>query len=102
MNCPWVQTTEPGIEVMAMPWSNYVARILRFKAAGVLLPLHKHDADLNHGTVCIKGRVELAREGEPPVILECGEAADIADNQMHSILALTDDARVIQIIKNRT
>jgi quercetin dioxygenase-like cupin family protein len=74
--------------------------VFTFEFAGDVLPMHRHtEADV-HVTIVARGRLKI----HGPVIgsTEYGEGAvlDWSAGVDHEFVALTDNARVVNIIKN--
>lgn len=74
--------------------------VFTFEKTGDVLPMHRHtDADV-HITIVARGRFKI--HGPDIGSTEYGEGAvlDWASGIDHEFIALTDNARVVNIIKN--
>jgi quercetin dioxygenase-like cupin family protein len=70
--------------------------IYDFEFKGDVLPEHKHPKGQTHITICAKGEVEVITP-EWKKILKEGNIIEFHPNQYHSIVAVTDDCRIVNI-----
>lgn len=70
--------------------------IYDFEFKGDTLPEHKHTKDMTHITICAKGKVEVITPEWTKVLKE-GNIIEFYPQQLHAIVALTDDCRVVNI-----
>jgi len=72
------------------------AVIYDFECKGDVLPDHKHPKEQTHITICVRGEVTV-KTPEWSKTLKEGNIIEFYPNQMHSIIALTDNCRIINI-----
>ena len=70
--------------------------IYDFEFKGDILPDHKHDKDATHITICAKGEVEVITPEWSKTLKE-GNIIEFYPHQLHSIVALTDDCRIVNV-----
>jgi quercetin dioxygenase-like cupin family protein len=70
-----------------------------FEKAGDILPKHNHTEETAHITIVARGRLK-AYSHDWEVILETGQCADFPAGQPHEFLALEDNTRIYNILKN--
>jgi quercetin dioxygenase-like cupin family protein len=70
--------------------------IYDFEFKGDTLPEHRHERGQTHITICAKGEVEVITPEWTKTIKE-GNIIEFYPYQMHSIVALTDDCRIVNI-----
>lgn len=70
--------------------------IYDFEFKGDTLPEHKHERGHTHITICAKGEVEVKTPEWTKIIKE-GNIIEFYPHQIHSIVALTDDCRIVNI-----
>ena len=79
-----------------LEFDNLRITMYDFEFAGDLLPSHRHVNDDQHITVCVRGEVEIETPEWIKTLKE-GNIIRFQKNQWHSIKALTDNARVLNI-----
>lgn len=70
--------------------------IFDFEFKGDTLEEHKHERGQTHITICAKGEVEVITPEWKKTIKE-GNIIQFYPHQMHKIIALTDDCRIVNI-----
>lgn len=70
--------------------------IYDFEFKGDKLAEHKHQKGETHITICAKGEVEVITPEWTKTLKE-GNIIEFYPHQMHSIVALTDDCRIVNI-----
>jgi quercetin dioxygenase-like cupin family protein len=70
-----------------------------FESAGDILPKHVHTADNTHITIVARGKVK-AYSHDWEQTAEAGQLIDFQPNQPHEIMALEDNTRIFNIVKN--
>jgi quercetin dioxygenase-like cupin family protein len=70
-----------------------------FESAGDILAKHVHTADNVHITIVARGKVK-AYSHDWEQIAEAGQLIDFQPNQPHEIMALEDNTRIFNIVKN--
>lgn len=73
--------------------------VLDFEYIGDELPIHVHRFNDSHITICVKGSVKVITD-EWTKVLQPGNIIEFFKMQAHSIIALEDDSRVINIPKH--
>lgn len=73
--------------------------IYDFEKAGDLLEKHNHDETNVHITIVAKGSIK-AYSHDWEVVVPAGKIIDFPPNQPHEFMALEDDTRVVNILKN--
>jgi quercetin dioxygenase-like cupin family protein len=73
--------------------------IYDFEKTGDVLPKHNHDEDTVHVTIVARGKLK-AYSHDWETIVEAGSIIDFVPGQPHELVALEDDTRIINIIKN--
>jgi quercetin dioxygenase-like cupin family protein len=70
-----------------------------FEKAGDILPKHSHTASNVHITIVAKGKVKAySHDWEMEAV--AGQLLDFRPEEPHEIMALEDDTRIFNIIKN--
>ena len=70
-----------------------------FESAGDILPKHVHTAENVHITIVARGKVK-AYSHDWEQIAQAGQLIDFQPNQPHEIMALEDNTRIFNIVKN--
>jgi len=70
-----------------------------FESAGDILPKHVHTAENVHITIVARGKIK-AYSHDWEQIAEAGQLIDFQPNQPHEIMALEDNTRIFNIVKN--
>jgi len=70
-----------------------------FESAGDILAKHVHTADNVHITIVARGKVK-AYSHDWEQIAQAGQLIDFQPNQPHEIMALEDNTRIFNIVKN--
>lgn len=70
-----------------------------FELAGDILAKHVHTVDNVHITIVARGKVK-AYSHDWEQIAEAGQLIDFQPNQPHEIMALEDNTRIFNIVKN--
>jgi len=70
-----------------------------FESAGDILPKHVHTAENVHIMIVARGKVKTySHDWEQ--ISQAGQLIDFQPNQPHEIMALEDNTRIFNIVKN--
>jgi quercetin dioxygenase-like cupin family protein len=70
-----------------------------FEKAGDILPKHNHDENTAHITIVARGKFRVySHDWEMEAI--AGQLLDFPANQPHEFVALEDNSRIFNIIKN--
>jgi len=73
--------------------------IYDFEKSGDVLPKHNHDEATVHVTIVARGRVKAySHDWEKEAV--AGQILDFRANEPHELMALEDNTRVINILKN--
>lgn len=70
-----------------------------FESAGDILPKHVHTSDNVHITIVARGKVK-AYSHDWEQTAQAGQLIDFQPNQPHEIMALEDNTRIFNIVKN--
>jgi len=70
-----------------------------FESAGDILPKHVHTAENVHITIVARGKIK-AYSHDWEQIAQAGQLIDFQPNQPHEIMALEDNTRIFNIVKN--
>lgn len=73
--------------------------VLDFEYINDDLPTHVHRSNDSHITICVKGSVKVVTD-EWTKVLQAGNIIEFFEMQAHSITALEDASRVINIPKH--
>jgi quercetin dioxygenase-like cupin family protein len=73
--------------------------IYDFSKAGDILPKHIHDNKTVHITIVCRGKIKTYSH-DWEIEASAGAVVDFEPNQPHEIMALEDNTRVINIVKN--
>jgi quercetin dioxygenase-like cupin family protein len=73
--------------------------IINFEKAGDILPKHVHDETNVHITIVCRGRLK-SYSHDWEITTEAGGVIDFKPNEPHELMALEDNTRIINIIKN--
>lgn len=68
-----------------------------FEFKGDSLPEHSHEAGLAHITICAKGEIAVITPEWTKTLKE-GNIIEFYPKQVHSIVALVDDCRIVNIV----
>lgn len=74
-------------------------RIYDFEKAGDILPKHVHDETNVHITIVCTGKIK-AYSHDWEIEAEPGKIIDFRVGEPHEIMALEDNTRIVNIIKN--
>jgi quercetin dioxygenase-like cupin family protein len=88
-----------SLQIRPLATGRLIGSVYTFEKTGDVLPMHRHgDADV-HITIVARGRFKI--HGPEIGDAEYGEGAvlDWSPNVDHEFIALTDNARVVNIIK---
>lgn len=77
---------------------NLTGTIYDFEVTGDVLPMHTHDETNAHITVVARGSVKASGEGWEKVF-KSGAVIDFPANQPHEFVALEDNTRIVNIVK---
>jgi quercetin dioxygenase-like cupin family protein len=80
-------------------FGNIRGVVYDFENAGDILPKHNHDEGTAHITIVARGRIK-AYSHDWETEFECGKLIDFPPEQPHEIMALEDNTRIINIVKN--
>ena len=70
-----------------------------FEKAGDILPKHNHDENTAHITIVARGKIKVySHDWELEAI--AGQVLDFPAGQPHEFMALEDNTRIFNIIKN--
>lgn len=72
------------------------AVIYDFEFKGDCLPEHRHQKGMTHITICAKGTVEVTTPEWTKTLAE-GNIIEFYPQQLHSVTALTDNCRIVNI-----
>lgn len=70
-----------------------------FELAGDILPKHVHTVENVHITIVARGKVK-AYSHDWEQTAQAGQLIDFQPNQPHEIMALEDNTRIFNIVKN--
>ena len=70
-----------------------------FELAGDILPKHVHTVENVHITIVARGKVK-AYSHDWEQVAQAGQLIDFQPNQPHEIMALEDNTRIFNIVKN--
>lgn len=70
-----------------------------FQYIGDVLPMHDHDDQTVHITVVARGSIKAHGDGWE-VQAKSGQILDFKPGQQHEFVALEDNTRIINIVKN--
>ena len=70
-----------------------------FESAGDILAKHVHTVDNVHITIVARGKVK-AYSHDWEQVAEAGQLINFEPNQPHEIMALEDNTRIFNIVKN--
>ena len=73
--------------------------IYDFPNVGDILPRHTHTVDNAHITIVAKGKIRVTA-GDWTQDVECGKVLDLPANQEHEFIAVENDSRIVNIVKN--
>jgi len=73
--------------------------IYDFEKSGDILAKHNHDETNVHITIVAKGKIK-AYSHDWEMEAECGKVLDFRPNEPHEIMALEDNTRIVNIVKN--
>ena len=79
--------------------NNLSGGIYNFEKIGDVVPMHTHEAGRSHITVVVCGKIKAYGDGWENEH-SAGDVIDFPINQAHEIMALEDDTRIVNIIKN--
>lgn len=72
--------------------------IYDFERAGDILPKHNHYEDTAHITIVARGRLK-AYSHDWSLEADAGQVLDFRPEEPHELMALTDNTRVVNIVK---
>lgn len=73
---------------------------MTFKKAGDTLAMHSHTKDDVHSTCIMRGRFRIHGPNIGDKEYEAGTYIDFSEGNPHEIIALTDNARIANFVKN--
>lgn len=73
--------------------------IYDFEKSGDILPKHNHDETNIHITIVARGKIK-AYSHDWEMEAEAGKVLDFRPNEPHEIMALEDNTRIVNIVKN--
>lgn len=80
-------------------FGDLMTLVYSFPKKGDILPMHKHDEDMIHITIITNGLFKVSGPwGE--ITAKPGQILDWAVGQEHELVALEDNSKFINILKN--
>ena len=82
-----------------MKFGDLSLKIYDFEFAGDVLPMHEHDEKEVHISIVGRGKIKILGDGWERE-LSSGQIIDFEVGQKHEFVAMEDDSRIINILKN--
>ncbi len=93
--------SDGGMIVRSQPhtFGKLQIAIYDFPNAGDILPRHTHTNETAHITIVAKGKIRVTA-GNWTQDVECGKVLDLPANQEHEFIAIENESRIVNIVKN--
>lgn len=73
--------------------------VIDFEKQGDILPKHVHGKEDNHISIVARGSIK-AYSHDWERVVPCGGVIDFREGEPHEVMALEDNTRVVNILKN--